>query len=104
MIILDANKLVSRQEAHLYLQEALSFPDYYGRNLDALYDCLTDLDETEVQFIHAEEATGTYFDRIRIVFEDAAEDNSRLTVSDAPEEEAYPVFKEAEDYLESEEP
>ncbi|HVW40523.1 MAG TPA: barstar family protein [Amycolatopsis sp.] len=25
------------------IAEALSFPDWFGRNLDALYDCLTDL-------------------------------------------------------------
>jgi len=28
--------------------EALGFPDYYGRNLDALWDCLTDLAEPTV--------------------------------------------------------
>jgi RNAse (barnase) inhibitor barstar len=27
---------------------ALAFPDYYGRNLDALWDCLTDLAEPTV--------------------------------------------------------
>nr|WP_040406371.1 barstar family protein [Amycolatopsis nigrescens] len=26
------------------IAEALSFPEWFGRNLDALYDCLTDLD------------------------------------------------------------
>ena len=41
MVILDASKMVSRQEAHRYLKEQLAFPDYYGKNLDALYDCLT---------------------------------------------------------------
>lgn len=33
------NKMLS------YIAEELSFPDYFGNNLDALYDCLTDVDE-----------------------------------------------------------
>ena len=28
-----------------YIAEELRFPDYFGNNLDALYDCLTDIDE-----------------------------------------------------------
>lgn len=34
----------TRAEALAALGEALDFPSYYGRNLDALWDCLTDLD------------------------------------------------------------
>ena len=30
-------------EVHDYLAEKLDFPDYYGRNLSALYDVLTDI-------------------------------------------------------------
>ena len=33
----------SRKEALDAIGRALDFPDYYGRNLDALADCLTDL-------------------------------------------------------------
>lgn len=44
-VILDCGKLLSRKQAHRYLAEMLDFPDYYGKNLDALYDCLTDLGE-----------------------------------------------------------
>ena len=30
-------------EMHFIIKEALDFPDYYGCNLDALWDCLTDM-------------------------------------------------------------
>lgn len=80
MITLDAEKMTTRKEAHLYLMEQLSFPEYYGKNLDALYDCLTDLDETQVAFQNAEQAEHTYFDKVLRVFEEAAEDNSRLCI------------------------
>ena len=44
-VILDCEKLLERKQAHLYLAEKLDFPDYYGKNLDALYDCLTEMGE-----------------------------------------------------------
>lgn len=40
-IILDGKLIL--KDGHLYLKEILNFPDYYGENLDALYDCLTDI-------------------------------------------------------------
>ena len=33
-----------KEEGHDYLMRALNLPDYYGRNLDALYDILTEPD------------------------------------------------------------
>lgn len=44
-VILDCEKLLQRKQANLYLAEMLDFPDYYGKNLDALYDCLTEIGE-----------------------------------------------------------
>lgn len=32
-----------KENPHKYIKEALDFPDYYGENLDALFDCLTEL-------------------------------------------------------------
>ena len=33
------------EEIHEYLAEELEFPAYYGKNLSALYDVLTDISE-----------------------------------------------------------
>ncbi len=36
------------RDVHDALAKALCFPDYYGHNLDALHDCLTDLTDTQL--------------------------------------------------------
>ena len=35
----------TKEKAHIYLKQVLRLPSYYGNNLDALYDCLTDIQE-----------------------------------------------------------
>ena len=42
-IILDGKAMTDRPAAHSHLAERLDLPTYYGRNLDALYDMLTDI-------------------------------------------------------------
>ena len=41
-IVIDGERMLNRRAAHDHLAERLSLPDYYGRNLDALYDLLTE--------------------------------------------------------------
>lgn len=79
MILLDAQEMTKRKTAHAYLKQMLSFPDYYGMNLDALHDCLTDLNDTEVQFINTENAPA-YFEKVLRVFRDSARDNEQLKI------------------------
>lgn len=40
-IIIDGKKHKTIEDIHLFLKKELEFPDYYGMNLDALWDCLT---------------------------------------------------------------
>ena len=42
-IILNFPGIRTREKIHDYLKEKLDLPEHYGRNLDALYDCLTDI-------------------------------------------------------------
>ena len=42
-VFLNGNDITNREQLHDALSEALELPEWYGRSLDALYDCLTDL-------------------------------------------------------------
>ncbi len=47
-VSINSADYVSMEEVHEELADALDFPKYYGKNLDALYDVLTDADETTI--------------------------------------------------------
>ena len=49
MIDLVLDGAIGMEAIHEQLAQALQFPDFYGRNLDALYDCMTEV-QTDVTF------------------------------------------------------
>ncbi len=54
-VFLDGEKLLSPDDLHRAFADALDFPDYFGSNLDALRDCLTDVTEpVAVIAVHTE--------------------------------------------------
>lgn len=54
-ITIDCHLFSCRQDVHRAFAQALSFPDYYGNNLDALHDCLTEIGtDTHIQLLHWE--------------------------------------------------
>ncbi|MBE6036426.1 MAG: barnase inhibitor [Clostridiales bacterium] len=76
----DCSKMQDRASAHDELARALQLPEYYGRNLDALYDCLMDLPECTVVLEHigALEELGPYGEHVLDVFQDAAREREDL--------------------------
>ena len=57
-ITLSAAAWKTPADAHQALKEALGFPEYYGHNLDALHDCLTDMTDTCVIIEECAKACG----------------------------------------------
>ncbi len=74
IIRLDGARLQSRGEAMELLGRSLALPEWWGRNLDALYDCLTDLGRpVRLEISHREAMGETPFGRRLLrVLEDAA--------------------------------
>lgn len=40
-VILNGKRMITKEKTHAYLKRKFDFPDYYGRNLDALWDLLS---------------------------------------------------------------
>lgn len=81
-VFLDGEAVRDLDWLHGWLAENLGFPDWYGRNLDALYDCLTDLTkEVCLVIVHGDKlraVLGPYGDRLFQVFLQATRDNPRF--------------------------
>lgn len=83
-IFIDGALVDSQVQLHNSLAAALEFPVYYGKNLDALWDCLSDyaisLGGDEIELViknsnHVREVVGAdYFQKILACFSEARDE------------------------------
>lgn len=83
--VLDGSSVGSREALHRTLAAGLRLPDWYGGNLDALHDCLTDITEPTELVIRGgaalETALGGYYKALRRVLADCAAENEMFSVT-----------------------
>lgn len=84
IIRLDGISMTDRDTTHRYLKFKFHFPIYYGNNLDALYDLLTEIGEpTKIIIYHVDDLKQNLEDygrSILRVFREAEDSNPNLTV------------------------
>ena len=79
--VIDCTAIENAAQLHQVLAQALRFPAWYGHNLDALYDCLTDIGEkTDLIFDHWA-SMGSFSAGFLRVLMDAAEENPNLNIT-----------------------
>lgn len=91
-ILLDFNLIKTQEQVQEYLALQFDFPEYYGKNLDALYDMLTERTEDTCVGIFGtdrEDGLESYLKRVKKVFQDAEADNEHLCVIFSNLEENY---------------
>ena len=74
-IILDCSNITDKGQLHEALQEALQLPEWYGKNLDALFDCLTELDVETHLILQNWNCDTAFACGFESVFADAAAEN-----------------------------
>ena len=83
MKTLNGQNMLTRQQAHEELRRVLCLPDGYGRNLDALWDCVTTMRE-EVRLVNAapmRRELGLYGERLIALLTEAAQTNALFEFS-----------------------
>lgn len=45
-ITVDFNILDTKEKLYDFISEQLEFPDWFGRNADALHDCISEINDT----------------------------------------------------------
>lgn len=82
-IIIDGDKIESKSEVHEIFVKELDFPDYYGNNLDALADCLDELNTpVTIKYINRERMKmkfGRFATVLSSVIKLAAKHNPKIT-------------------------
>ena len=82
---IDCNGITTNKDFHEKLKQVLSLPDWYGHNLDAMHDCLTEIAApvklTLDNFSALKAALGEYAGKVMFVLHICAEENPNLEIS-----------------------
>ena len=85
-VLISGKEIKSRDHLHTYLAKQLNFPNYYGKNLDSLYDVLsTDYSSQtviKIKFLSILKSKlgADYIDALIQVIMDASEDNPKIVL------------------------
>ena len=82
-IILDMTGCKSLLELHLIFKETFGFPDFYGKNLDALWDSLWEYcPEDTIIYVKGTRSLpkefGEYMEKIYEIFHDVEEEGENI--------------------------
>jgi len=82
-IVIDVKELDNLQQMHEQLRKQLQFPEYYGNNLDALYDMLTSRQAPLT--IKVKKDPSKSWVRLMRMLRDAAAENPAITLKETEE-------------------
>ena len=93
---IDGAAMLTRADAHAQLARALELPEYYGANLDALWDCVSAMD-AELTLVHPApmlDALKVYGCKLLETLCEAAESNAHFQfhVNDGDSPHPLPVY------------
>lgn len=78
--IIDLSAIADAKAFHQALAKELALPEWYGHNLDALYDCLTELEAPLHLILQHWDRAAAFADGFESVFEDAQAEDPDFTV------------------------
>ena len=79
-ITIDCSQFENKDQLHEAFASALNFPAHYGKNLDALHDCLTAITEPTKLSLPGMRDLGAFARGFVLVLEDAESENDCLIV------------------------
>lgn len=84
-IILDGRDYTSKDAFHKDMKKKFDFPDYYGKNLDALWDLLSEKNDLNIELKHSSDFIknlGDYGKQIINLFRDLKEEGFTIKIEE----------------------